>query len=171
MIYYFSHVKVRNEAAEDFLELVKEWQKLCKRFAVNIVERENKQRSMSQRVTRNSENSPSITRNSVDSPKVTGNSVDSPRVTRSNVNSPRVTRNSVNSPRDVDIPPGEYEVARIVDICYGDPNESGKRGLNFKVLKFFFSSIVSAFFLFLYSSLFVSLPVVQFNCIFNIVVW
>ncbi|KAH9753141.1 DNA (cytosine-5)-methyltransferase CMT2 [Citrus sinensis] len=87
--------QVRNEAAEDFLELVKEWQKLCKRFAVNIVERENKQRSI--------------------------------------VNSPRVTRNSVNSPRDVDIPPGEYEVARIVDICYGDPNESGKRGLNFKV--------------------------------------
>lgn len=148
MIYNFSHVQVRNEAAEDFLELVKEWQKLCKRFAVNIVERENKQRSMSQRVTRNSENSPSITRNSVDSPKVTGNSVDSPRVTRSNVNSPRVTRNSVNSPRDVDIPLGEYEVARIVDICYGDPNESGKRALNFKVLKIFFSSIVSAFFCF-----------------------
>lgn len=27
----------------------------------------------------------------------------------------------------------EYEVARLVDICYGDPSDSGKRGLKFKV--------------------------------------
>ncbi|XP_035542186.1 DNA (cytosine-5)-methyltransferase CMT2-like isoform X2 [Juglans regia] len=31
------------------------------------------------------------------------------------------------------IPTGEYEVSRLVDICYGDPNKTGKRGLNFKV--------------------------------------
>lgn len=28
---------------------------------------------------------------------------------------------------------GEYEVSKLVDICYGDPNKTGKRGLNFKV--------------------------------------
>lgn len=27
----------------------------------------------------------------------------------------------------------EYEVERLVDICYGDPNDTGKRGLKFKV--------------------------------------
>lgn len=28
---------------------------------------------------------------------------------------------------------GEYEVLRIVDVCFGDPNKTGKRGVNFKV--------------------------------------
>lgn len=28
---------------------------------------------------------------------------------------------------------GEYEVARLIDICYGDPSNKGKRGLKFKV--------------------------------------
>ena len=28
---------------------------------------------------------------------------------------------------------GEYEVSRIIDICYGDPNKTGKRGIHFKV--------------------------------------
>lgn len=28
---------------------------------------------------------------------------------------------------------GEYEVSHLVDICYGDPDERGKRGLHFKV--------------------------------------
>ena len=28
---------------------------------------------------------------------------------------------------------GEYEVSRLVDICYGNPNRKGKRGLHFKV--------------------------------------
>ena len=27
----------------------------------------------------------------------------------------------------------EYEVASLVDICYGDPNKNGKIGLHFKV--------------------------------------
>lgn len=27
----------------------------------------------------------------------------------------------------------EYEVARLIDICYGDPCDTGKRGINFKV--------------------------------------
>lgn len=28
----------------------------------------------------------------------------------------------------------EYEVDKLVDICYGDPTETGKRGLKFKVI-------------------------------------
>lgn len=28
---------------------------------------------------------------------------------------------------------GEYEVSRIVDVCFGDPNKTGKHGVNFKV--------------------------------------
>lgn len=28
---------------------------------------------------------------------------------------------------------GEYEVEKLVDICYGDPTGSGKGGLKFKV--------------------------------------
>ena len=34
---------------------------------------------------------------------------------------------------DDEIGTGEYEVSRIIDICYGDPNKTGKRGINFKV--------------------------------------
>lgn len=39
-------------------------------------------------------------------------------------------KNSVDAD---EIPTDEYEVSRLVDICFGDPNETGKRGLNFKV--------------------------------------
>jgi DNA (cytosine-5)-methyltransferase 1 len=31
------------------------------------------------------------------------------------------------------IPPEEFEVWKLVDICFGDPNGVGKRGLYFKV--------------------------------------
>ncbi|KAJ0054340.1 hypothetical protein Pint_03547 [Pistacia integerrima] len=85
--------QVRNEAAEDFLELLKEWQKLCKRYAIN-----------------NKENT---------------------RPSRSEVS--RSGTNNVSSSSGADIPTGEFEVASVVDICYGDPDKTGKRGLKFKV--------------------------------------
>ncbi|KAJ0110851.1 hypothetical protein Patl1_03624 [Pistacia atlantica] len=85
--------QVRNEAAEDFLELLKEWQKLCKRYAIN-----------------NKENT---------------------RPSRSEVS--RSATNNVSSSSGADIPTGEFEVASVVDICYGDPDKTGKRGLKFKV--------------------------------------
>uniref|UniRef100_A0A6N2KBW1 DNA (cytosine-5-)-methyltransferase n=1 Tax=Salix viminalis TaxID=40686 RepID=A0A6N2KBW1_SALVM len=84
---------VRNEAAEDFLELLKEWQKLCKRYAVNNVGRTHKSRSLAS----------------------------------------GVSKPNKNSSKDDDIAPGEYEVARLVDICYGKTDKRGKRGLKFKV--------------------------------------
>lgn len=83
---------MRNESAADFLELLKEWEKLCKRYKVNDAERK-----VSLRPKRTEEE-----------------------------------KTQVKSLAD-DIPPNEYEVARVVDICYGDPSETGKRGLYFKV--------------------------------------
>ncbi|XVF13724.1 hypothetical protein REPUB_Repub08aG0232300 [Reevesia pubescens] len=84
---------VRNEAADDFLQLLKEWEKLCKRYAVDNVERKYASRSTTS----------------------------------------QVERNDGNSPKDADIAPGEFEVSSLVDICYGDPCNTGNRGLNFKV--------------------------------------
>ncbi|CAL9028724.1 unnamed protein product [Prunus brigantina] len=79
--------QVRNEAAEDFLELLKEWEKLCRRYTVNDVERTHPLRSKTSKIPKNSN----------------------------------------------EIAKDEYEVSRIVDICYGDPNKTGKHGVNFKV--------------------------------------
>ncbi|XP_062146124.1 DNA (cytosine-5)-methyltransferase CMT2-like isoform X3 [Alnus glutinosa] len=84
---------VRNETAEDFLKLLKEWEKLCKRYKVNDLGRTHQSRAKKFRAA-----------------KCNGNS-----------------RN------DDEIPTGEYEVSRLVDICYGDPNKTGKHGLKFKV--------------------------------------
>ncbi|XP_012066500.1 DNA (cytosine-5)-methyltransferase CMT2 isoform X2 [Jatropha curcas] len=80
---------VRNEAAEDFLELLNEWEKLCKKYAADDIEGIHQ--------------------------------------------SSRVAKENENFLDDVDVSPGEYEVSRFVDICYGDPDGTGKRGLKFKV--------------------------------------
>ncbi|MED6206235.1 hypothetical protein PIB30_024827 [Stylosanthes scabra] len=79
---------VRNELSEDFLELLKGWEKLCKRYKGNDTKRTLPLRS------RGSEQVDSL---------------------------------------DHDIPADEYEVSRIVDICYGDPSETGKHNLYLKV--------------------------------------
>lgn len=84
--------QVRNESAEDFFELLKEWQKLTKRFE-NDVE------------------------------------------TRSNLRLSKINDFEKES-HDNKVPSGEYEVLKLVDICYGDPNKTGNRGLKFKVLQF-----------------------------------
>ncbi|KAJ8774118.1 hypothetical protein K2173_009549 [Erythroxylum novogranatense] len=78
---------VRNEAAEDFLQLLKEWEKLCKRYVISDSGKSRTLRS--------------------------GNK----------------NRKSLNGTGD----PDELEVARLVDICYGDPDKTGKHGLKFKV--------------------------------------
>ncbi|KAF9624114.1 hypothetical protein IFM89_008052, partial [Coptis chinensis] len=81
---------MRNESAEDFLDLLKEWEKLCKRYAVGTAEKTRKSSS-------------------------------------------RAGNTKIDSHGDQKIPSGEYEVSRIVDICYGDPSEIGKRGLRLKI--------------------------------------
>ncbi|KAK9928176.1 hypothetical protein M0R45_025322 [Rubus argutus] len=78
---------VRNEAAEDFLELLKEWKNLCQQYEVDNVERTYPSRSKTSRVPKH----------------------------------------------DDEIANSEYEVSRIIDICYSDPNKTGKRGIHFKV--------------------------------------
>ncbi|KAG0476467.1 hypothetical protein HPP92_013308 [Vanilla planifolia] len=82
--------KVRNEKAEDFLALLKEWKKLCEKFNLDV------------------EHPP--TPNETEDVSYEQNNGDS-------------------SP----IPKGEFEVDHFVDICYGDPNEIGKKELMFKV--------------------------------------
>ncbi|XP_031493458.1 DNA (cytosine-5)-methyltransferase CMT3-like isoform X2 [Nymphaea colorata] len=82
--------QVRNESAEDFLALIKEWEKLCKRYHLLGT------------IKTQSEN---------------------------------LVVDDNDDPEDEDekLASGEYEVAKIVGVCYGDPSECGKRGLKFKV--------------------------------------
>jgi len=80
---------VRNESAEDFLELLKEWEKLCKRYNTNVVERK--------------------------------------LPCRSNYSGSKEQEVHDNSAT-------EFEISKLVDICFGDPNETGNRGLYLKVI-------------------------------------
>ncbi|KAK3004967.1 hypothetical protein RJ639_018409 [Escallonia herrerae] len=85
-------LQVRNESAEDFLDLLKEWDKLCQRYAprdVNTLERNS-------------------------------------RVMR-------VADKDADSKTNYQIPKGEYEVASLVDICYGITSETSTRRLKFRV--------------------------------------
>ncbi|XP_056694557.1 DNA (cytosine-5)-methyltransferase CMT2 isoform X1 [Spinacia oleracea] len=87
-------VQIRNEPADEFLGLLKQWDKLCKTY--------------------------------ID--KAGNKTMSSPRVQRQ-LQSPK-SNDSRNKNKK---PSAEYEVASIVDICYGDPNQSGKHGLHFEV--------------------------------------
>ncbi|CAL9174592.1 unnamed protein product [Musa hybrid cultivar] len=84
--------QVRNESADDFFSLLKEWRKLCKKYCVNVGKLGD-----------------SCSKNFIVKY--------SKRITDSNFK----------------ISDGEYEVLKIVDICYGDPTSTGKSGLKFKV--------------------------------------
>lgn len=91
-------LQIRNEPAEEYLGLLKEWDKLCKRYVDN-----------------------------------TGNKTKySPRVQKQSLSQLQSQR-SMNSRSNNKKLSVEYEVASLVDICYGDPNESGKHGLHFQV--------------------------------------
>ncbi|XP_072994639.1 DNA (cytosine-5)-methyltransferase CMT2-like isoform X1 [Typha latifolia] len=79
--------QVRNETADDFLDLLREWEKLCRRYIGH-------------------DKAKPLDSNGGDSGK---------------------------DVQDCSLPSGEYEVSRLVDICYGDPANVGKRGLKFKV--------------------------------------
>ncbi|XP_047326948.1 DNA (cytosine-5)-methyltransferase CMT2-like isoform X2 [Impatiens glandulifera] len=83
--------QVRHENAEDFLELLKEWEKLCGKYVFN-------------------------SSNSTD-----GSILEERKIVDDEL--PMVNKTSA----------GEYEVLHIVDICYGDPYETGKQGVKFKV--------------------------------------
>ncbi|ESQ55474.1 hypothetical protein EUTSA_v10024250mg [Eutrema salsugineum] len=84
--------QVRNDAAGDFLLLLKEWDKLCKRYVFNNNQTTDTLRS---------------------------------------INSKRETSERSSSSDDSE--PEEYEIEKLVDICYGDPDNTGASGLKFKV--------------------------------------
>ncbi|XP_042033383.1 DNA (cytosine-5)-methyltransferase CMT2-like isoform X1 [Salvia splendens] len=83
---------VRNEAAEDFLELLKQWESLCKMYVCDIE-----------------------------------------RALKCEIEELPEAKEACLSSSDTEESSDEYEVSHLVDICYGDPNESGKCGLLFKV--------------------------------------
>lgn len=93
-IYLFSLYQVRNEKAEDFLALLREWETLCRKFSLI-----------------DCDNSSSDERESC------------------------VEDEDYCDEEGTAIPCGEYEVGRIVGICYGDPSNIGNVGLKFKVWK------------------------------------
>ncbi|KAL8551225.1 hypothetical protein ACS0TY_000347 [Phlomoides rotata] len=80
--------QVRNESAEDFLDLLKEWNCLCKKYG-----------------------------------KYEGKELRSK--TDMQADEKQSKTNDKNS--------CEYEVERLLDVCYGDPTDTGKRELKFKV--------------------------------------
>ncbi|KAL0908977.1 hypothetical protein M5K25_023493 [Dendrobium thyrsiflorum] len=82
---------VRNERAEDFLVLLREWKKLCEKFSLDV-NHPPKQRTEEDELADGYDNDDS-------------------------------------SP----VPKGEFEVDHFVDVCYGDPNNIGKKELMFKV--------------------------------------
>ncbi|KAG5533803.1 hypothetical protein RHGRI_027858 [Rhododendron griersonianum] len=85
--------EVRNEKADDFLSLLKEWEKLCKEFQL------------------------------VDS------DVEDSDFEENNLGCDENKDNDDES----SVSPGEYEVEKLLSICYGDPNEIQKTGLYFEV--------------------------------------
>ena len=87
---------MRNEKAEDFLLLIKEWEKLCKRFSL----------LGSAKLQSRSSNA------------ILGEDDESDGVLEEEAKTPE----------------GEFEVGRLVGICFGDPNEIGVQGLKFKVI-------------------------------------
>ncbi|KAJ8538742.1 hypothetical protein K7X08_030038 [Anisodus acutangulus] len=84
---------VRNEGVEDFLELLKRWEKLIELYGCSDF-------------------------------KTSSNCEPHDR---------DEGENNDNSQNGSHASSGEYEVLRLVDICYGDPNNKKKSGLHFKV--------------------------------------
>ncbi|KAG8646881.1 hypothetical protein MANES_09G037800v8 [Manihot esculenta] len=91
--------EVRNEAAEDFLFLLKEWEKLCRNFSLLASEEHPKQSSNSSSDNEEDEED----------------------------------QDNDCANEGSEIPSEEFEVEKLLTICYGDPNKTKKRGIYFKV--------------------------------------
>nr|GEZ14099.1 DNA (cytosine-5)-methyltransferase CMT2 isoform X3 [Tanacetum cinerariifolium] len=85
--------EVRHTTAEDFLELLKEWEKLCKKYVLS----------------------------------------DPDRILETSSGGTKESVANELSLTDADVDSGEFEVSSLVDICYGDPSQTGEYGLKFKV--------------------------------------
>lgn len=97
---------MRNESVEDFLSLLKEWEKLCIRFSL-------------------------VKNNDLEKQEVYPFDIE-------NEHDDDVDDDDANDDEnDTEDDPEVFEVAKVLQICYGDPNETEKRGLYFKVSKSF----------------------------------
>ena len=85
-------LQIRNEYAEDFLDLIKEWDKLCKKYKVKEEKTDGHD------------------------PMLAGSQDDVTPSTADNI-----------------VSKDEYEVEKLVDICYSDLDGTNKRELKFKV--------------------------------------
>ncbi|KAK8582727.1 hypothetical protein V6N13_069499 [Hibiscus sabdariffa] len=97
--------KVRNEAAEDFLSLLKEWEKLCKKFS--LLDPKKPSEDVSSEVVEEEDDD--------------GQGCEEEEKEKEGQDD--------SGSEDSE----EFEVERFLDICYGDPNQIGKRGLYLKV--------------------------------------
>lgn len=98
---------MRNESAEDFLSLLKEWEKLCIRFSLVNNDDAEKVKQYPFDEDAGGEDDEEAEEEEVD---------------------------------DLEV----FEVGKILEICFGDPNQTGKSGLFFKV----FTNHVIVFFSF-----------------------
>ncbi|GMI87907.1 DNA METHYLTRANSFERASE 4, chromomethylase 1 [Hibiscus trionum] len=96
--------KVRNEAAEDFLCLLKEWEKLCQKFSLLDANKPSED----------------ICSEAVEEEECDGQGCEEEKE--------KEGQDDGGSEDSED-----FEVERLLDICFGDPNKIKKRGLYFKV--------------------------------------
>ncbi|GMJ12548.1 chromomethylase 2 [Hibiscus trionum] len=113
-------VHVRNEAAYDFLLLLKEWEKLCKLYVVDNLEKTYPSRSETTEAVGNNA-SPAKDDDTSDDLEDDGTSDE------------LEDDDSYDELEDDADTSAELEVSGLVDICYGDPCNTGNRGLKFKV--------------------------------------
>ncbi|KAK8486226.1 hypothetical protein V6N11_012968 [Hibiscus sabdariffa] len=99
--------KVRNEAAEDFLSLLKEWEKLCKKFS--LLDPKKPSEDVSSEVVEEEDDD------------------DDGQGCKEEEKEKEGQDDSGSEDSE------EFEVERFLDICYGDPNQIRKRGLYLKV--------------------------------------
>lgn len=89
LVFRFLIEQIRNEAGEDFLDLLKEWDCICRKY---------------------------------------GKYVEKGLRSKLDTEADEAKKSKLNQESSC-----EYEVARLIDICYGDPSDTGKRGIYFKV--------------------------------------
>ncbi|XVE94179.1 hypothetical protein REPUB_Repub01dG0259600 [Reevesia pubescens] len=100
--------KVRNEAAEGFLSLLKEWEKLCQKFSL-LESDKPVENGFSETSEEEDNDGQGCEEGEKEQEKEREND--------------RVSEDSSE----------EFEVERLLDICFGDPNKVKKLGLHFKV--------------------------------------
>lgn len=101
---------MRNEAAEDFLCLLKEWEKLCQKFSL-LEPNEPSETVFSETCEEEDDDD--------------GQGCEEEKEQEQEKERQDDT-GSEDSSKD-------FEVERLLDICFGDPNKAKKRGLYFKV--------------------------------------